>query len=381
MPSLWKHPNSPFWTACYSDATGRRVKRSTKHRQQAKAMKTAIEWERLAKAGREGRLAEAQARRVVSDLVEQATGEALHFHSCRVWLNEWLAGKRGTTAEATLTKYEQTVRDFLAHLGARADLPLASISVRDVRGFRDALAKGGRAPSTVNMAVRKTLGVPFLAAVRLGYIPMNPCGAVEALRDDDATERDTFTAEQVARLVKAAEGDWKGAILAGYLTGLRLRDVAELKWEAVDFAAGVLRVKTRKTGSALVLPLHSEFVTWLRAQPRGIAKAPVFPALAGKGTGGRFGLSGRFKAIMDKAKIKGRIMRGGDGAGRQTCSLSFHSLRHSFNSALANAGVAQELRQKLTGHASTAMNDKYTHHEIETMRAAVAKLPGLAEAK
>ena len=44
---------------------------------------------------------------------------------------------------------------------------------------------------------------------------------------------------------------------------------------------------------------------------------------------------------------------------------------------MANAGVAQELRQKLTGHASAAMNAKYTHHELDALRAAVAVLPSV----
>ena len=35
--------------------------------------------------------------------------------------------------------------------------------------------------------------------------------------------------------------------------------------------------------------------------------------------------------------------------GRKRSSLSFHSLRHSFNSAMANTGVTQEIRQRLTG--------------------------------
>ena len=381
MASVFKIPRSPFYFAAYRDVKGHRTQRTTKQRNRNLALRMAQDWEKLAEKGRARTLTEAQARRVVSEILENSTGETLHFHSCRAWLDEWLAGKSGTTAPATLAKYEQTVRDFKTHLGERADVPLASISPRDVRSFRDAIAKRGCAPSTVNMAVKKTLSVPFLAALRLGYIPMNPCAAVEPLRDDADAERQTFTGEQVGKLLRVAEGNWKGAILAGYFTGLRLRDVAEMKWEAVDFPAGVLRIKTRKTGAVLVLPLHPELVSWLRSQPRGIGKAPIFPDLAGKGTGGRFGLSGRFAAIMEAAKIKGRILRGADGKGRKTSSLSFHSLRHSFNSALANAGVAQEVRQKLTGHASAAMNDRYTHHEMETLRAAVAKLPGLVAVK
>jgi integrase len=381
MAGITKHPNSPFWTAIFYDGAGAKVRRSTKQRDRRIALKTAMAWEDTANAGREKRLTEAQARKVVGEILARSTGESLHFHSCRAWLDEWLAGKRGTTSPATLAKYEQTTRDFIAHLGERADLTLAAISPKDVRSFRDALAKGGRAPSTVNMAINKTLSAPFLAALRLGYVPTNPCAAVEALRDDAETARDIFTTEQVGDLVVAAEGDWKGAILCGYFTGLRLRDVAEMTWSAVDFSAGVIKVKTRKTRTTLSLPFGEELDSWLRAQPRGIGKAPIFPNLAGKGTGGRHGLSGRFKSIMEKAGIKGRTLRGGDrgkaGKGRTTSSLSFHSLRHTFVSALANAGVAAELRQKLSGHADERSHATYTHHELETLRGAVAKLPRL----
>ncbi len=52
-------------------------------------------------------------------------------------------------------------------------------------------------------------------------------------------------------------------------------------------------------------------------------------------------------------------------------------LCHSFTSALANAGVGPELRMKLTGHKSEAVHAGYTHHELETLRTAVGKLPGL----
>ncbi len=62
---------------------------------------------------------------------------------------------------------------------------------------------------------------------------------------------------------------------------------------------------------------------------------------------------------------------------RSRASLTFHSLRHSFNSAMANAGVSQEIRMKLTGHSSAEMNKGYTHHELEPLRAAIAVIPGI----
>jgi integrase len=77
---------------------------------------------------------------------------------------------------------------------------------------------------------------------------------------------------------------------------------------------------------------------------------------------------------MVKAEIEGKVTRH-TTEGRANTSLSFHSLRHSFNSAMANAGVPQEIRQKLTGQASAEMNTIYTHHELGPLRAAIARIP------
>jgi site-specific recombinase XerD len=44
---------------------------------------------------------------------------------------------------------------------------------------------------------------------------------------------------------------------------------------------------------------------------------------------------------------------------------------------LANKGIAGEVRQQLTGHSSDAMNQKYTHLELERLREAVSVIPNL----
>jgi hypothetical protein len=48
MSSIWKHPKSPFWTACFTDGNGKQVKRSTKLRDPKLAMEAARNLERLA---------------------------------------------------------------------------------------------------------------------------------------------------------------------------------------------------------------------------------------------------------------------------------------------------------------------------------------------
>ena len=60
---------------------------------------------------------------------------------------------------------------------------------------------------------------------------------------------------------------------------------------------------------------------------------------------------------------------------RKFSKRTFHSLRHSFNSALANAGVSEEVRMKLTGHSSKAMNARYTHLDVGRLKNAMTTLP------
>ena len=149
--------------------------------------------------------------------------------------------------------------------------------------------------------------------------------------------------------------------------------------QKVDLERGALVLTQGKTGREIEIPLHPEFKRWLsdRAGANKPRSGAVFLELRGIGTRGRTGLSGQFAAIMKKAKIVPKVVQAKGKNGRKRSSLSFHSLRHSFNSAMANAGVTQEIRQRLTGHASKAINDRYTHAELETLRKAVGSVPTL----
>jgi integrase len=370
---------SPYWYASFTDAEGRRLKRSTKTTDSELAKQVAAKWESIGKAGRAGRLVESQCREVIAEIYEQATGKPLHFRTARSWLTSWLEEKRVSVSPRTFMKYEQFVREFIAHLDKRADAMLNEIVDDDLKAFRNSLTRSGHSPATVNGAI-KILRSPFHLAHQKGYIAADPCVGVGLIDDDADIEKDVFTPEQIGALVAEAQGDWKGAILCGYYTGLRLRDVTELKWESVDPGVSKLDLIPRKTrrkkrNRKVVLPIHPELAAWLKKQTRGIGKAPVFPTLAAKRVGGQSGLSTTFRAIMERAGIHGRILRERNGEGRSQSSLSFHSLRHSFNSALANADVPQEIRMQLTGHATIEMNRLYTHRDLVPLQKAIAKLP------
>jgi hypothetical protein len=132
---------SGFWYASFCDAEGRWVKKSTKTKDRALAMKLAIEWEHAAKSGRKGTLVVAQVRKVMGEITEQATGESLHFESVSEYLLSWVLNKEGAKAKNTAVKYKQVVEGFLQSLGRRSGLSLPVIAPADLERWRSGLKK------------------------------------------------------------------------------------------------------------------------------------------------------------------------------------------------------------------------------------------------
>jgi len=369
---------SPYWYCCFRRADGTRTKVSTKETDKAKAKIICDGWEAAEQAARQGPAAEQQIRRIMNDILTRTTGKPTYDPTVRQWLDRWLASEKSAIAKATFERYQQVSRDFLACIGPVADRRLEAVTSEDVLKYRDQLANSGRAPRTVNLTIKRVLKRAFKIAIEEGLITRNPCATVRLIRDHGRVAKGTFTPEQIARLVDAAQGDWKGLILAGYYTGGRLRDLSQLKWSNVDLAEKTItfvqrKVEGKSSKDKVRIPIHPALEEYLLSGPSSDSpNAPVFPQLHDIAGGGGNGLSIGFKRIMEAAGIEAGVIRERAGkAGRSLSALSFHSLRHSFNSALANAGVSQELRQKLTGHKSAEMNTIYTHHELETIRAAV----------
>jgi integrase len=351
---------------------GKRVFRSTKCTNKKQAQEFCDKLAQASKIAKNGRLTEDRARELISEISEVSTGKPLAGYTARAWLKHWLALKKARSPK-TVTRYEQVVRDFLSSLGPRADLWLHQITSDDVLAYRDSITAAGKSARTANLSVT-VISAAFNAALRLHKTDINPCVVLDKLPEEDSIERDTFTPAQVAKLVEAAEGDWKGAILLAYFIGARLSDVANMQWSALDWKSKTLSFTQHKTKKPLTVPLHSQLEKELRKHP-GIGKAPMFPSLERRETGGKHGLTGQFKAVMEKAGIEGKHV---EAHGKRTLSsLSFHSLRHSFTSALANRGVSPEVRMKLTGHSNKDVHAGYTHHELETLRSAIAQLPSV----
>jgi integrase len=387
MPYVVRHPTgrSPYWYAVYRDETGRRLKKSTKLTSKSKALEMAHMLQKAAKEARQNRLTEGRARQLLGEFLEGLNGETLPVYTLEQWLEHFVKQKQKSRADKTALRHEQVKKEFVEFLGPRARLNIAAISSKDLAEFRDKREAQGLAPSTLNGDIA-ILSAAFNGALRQGHITVNPCLAIEPVKDKASARKATFKPAQVTALIEAADSKyWKGLISVAYYCGQRLGDCANLKWKQIDLAGEIktIRFQQGKTGKEVPMVIHPALEKILRAlrEKRKIValscdddQAFVFPELAQRNISP---LSKYFRGLMARAGIKQRVIREPDesGSGRRVNALSFHSLRHTFNSALANAGIPEETRMALTGHTTRQMNQTYTHRELSIYRDAVAVLP------
>lgn len=377
MASLHKDPRgkSPFWYCAFTLPDGRRTFRSTKLTARKEAWEVCLQWERATEQGRNGNFTESQARKVLNSILENTGQAPMQTETIHDYFTNWLNGKELASKPRTHERYGIIVEKFLASLGQKARRPLGALTVRDLENFRNQSMNAGKAPKTITVEI-KILRIVLNVARRQGRITTNPAEAVELPKVISHT-RDVFTPGQVRMLLAAANDEWQTAILLGYYLGARLMDVVNLTWENVDLTGGVITYEQRKTGKSVVAPLHPDLKTHLFKLAGDNARAPLCPTLQKRSVGGRTGLSETFKLIMRDAGIDQHQVKGKGKQGRAFSKLSFHSLRYTFTSALANANVPAEVRQKLTGHADAATHQKYTHIELEPLQAAIATLPSV----
>ena len=377
MASLHKDPRgkSPFWYCAFTLPDGRRAFRSTKQTERKLALGICLEWEKCAGHGRGGSFTEAQARKVLNSILENTGQAPMQTETIHDYFTNWLNGKELANKPRTAERYSIVVEKFLASLGQKARRPLGALTSRDVESFRNQSIDDGKAPKTISIEI-KILRTVLNVARRQGRITANPAEAVELPKIVSHT-RDLFTPEQVRMLLAAAKDEWQTAILTGYYLGARLTDVVNLTWENVDLTGGVITYEQRKTGKPVTAPLHPDLKDHLLKLAGDNPRAPLCPALQKRSVGGRKGLSVSFTNIMRDAGIGQQQVKGKGKQGRKFSKLSFHSLRHTFTSALANANVPAEVRQKLTGHADAATHQKYTHLELAPLQAAIATLPSV----
>jgi integrase len=363
MASLFKNDRSPFWTACFTDAAGKRIQKSTKLGAKKDAQKLADQWEDAA-------------RSAVTPPPEPMT--------VRLWCAAWVASHKGALSDGTFLAYEHRARHFLEHLGKRADSLIGEITKADIVAYRTALLEK-ISPMTVNHAV-KVLRMMFEAARKDQLIPANPAADLKALKDEGKVGRRPFTASELKALLDTAAGEWRSLILFGIYTGQRLNDLALLTWQNIDTVAGEVRLRTRKTSRFMSIPLAGPLLRHIATLEAGDDPSGyVHPKSAAFALGGKLKisntLSGQFRNLMASAGLaqlqQHRAMKQGRAVRRDMRELCFHSLRHTATSLMKNAGVSEAVVMDIIGHASPAVSAIYTHIDTGAKRKALDAMPDL----
>jgi integrase len=142
------------------------------------------------------------------------------------------------------------------------------------------------------------------------------------------------------------------------LTGCREGEILSLRWDAVDFERGHLRLGETKTGKS-VRPLGISAVKILKKLPR-IEKNPY--VLPGRARGEHLkGVDRFWHAVRYAARLE---------------DVRIHDLRHSFASVPAASGESMLVLRSLLGHKNVATTERYAHLGDDPVKRAADKASG-----
>lgn len=383
MASISKHPKSKYWYACFTDEHGKQRKKSTGLTNRKLALKIADELETMYQR----KMAAAQIRKVFTEVYRELYNEELPSSTIRDFLNDWVKRKENEVSRTTFEKYRKVAERFNEHLADASDHDLNYLTAKHIIKFRDEIT-GVLSPGSVNGHL-KILRVALNDAWRDDLITENPVGKVPKLKTNKTgsdSNRRPFTAKELRKLLKTANGEWLGIVLTGLYTGQRLGDIARLKWANVDLEEKELGFISGKTNRPTLMPMASPlFDHILSLNAPDNPELPVFPnAFAVIDKHGRTGhLSNQFYDIMVAAglaeKRRHRKKKGETKTTRTVNPLSFHSLRHTLTSLLKNSGVSDSVAMDIIGHESKAISQNYTHIDKEAKKKAMEGLPNLTK--
>lgn len=264
-------------------------------------------------------------------------------------------------------------------LGARA---AASVRLADVERLRDALLARGLAAASVKQTLAH-LSKLYNWARRAGLVEVaNPVSGVE--RPRAAASLDYLDKAEVAQLLAVAEdlarpgvaswetlGQWPMVATAVYC-GLRKGELYGLRWADVNLQVGRLDVMRSyslapKSGDKRHVPIHPQLARILRSWQKLCPATPeglVFPVegLRGLRMGAEFdgkGIASLFAAA---------------GCHEPADGHRWHMLRHTFAAHAVMSGASLYAVQRLMGHGSAAMTQRYAHLAPDYLAGEVARM-------
>ena len=282
----------------------------------------------------------------------------------RAFSKDYFEYASGVHSAKTKKTYETAFREFERIEGNKM---LNTIGIRDIEHFLS--TKKVEASEWTARKYYISLSSAFTKAVQWDCLTENPFKKVSKPKVREVQPA-YFTADDFRLFLSViADKDFRELCIAGLLTGLRLGELLALKWGDVDFNSKVIQVRnsetfTTKTKKNRTVPINEELYRLLRDRKDNVKFEceNVFYSEEGKrlkeGT-----ISQRFKRYVRRSGLNDR--------------LHFHSLRHSFASALVSCGVPLYAVSKLLGHSTIKTTEIYSHLSPQQLHVEVNRLSRL----
>jgi integrase len=264
----------------------------------------------------------------------------------------WLEATKGTVRERTWIRAEVDVRVHIDPVLGKSRLD--GLSALRLQSFYRTKLDSGLSPRAVQI-IHATLHKALRQAVRWQLIPRNVAESVEPPKANEK-EIEPLDEEQVRGLLKAVEGDELEALYVLVITtGMRSGELLGLKWEAVDFRAGTLRVNRTVFNGRVNMPKTSKSrrsielsrSALVALKNHGRTSEWVFCTSVGTPISVHNLHNRSWKPLLKKAGLLHK---------------RFHDLRHTCATLLLTKGVHPKVVQELLGHSSISVTlDTYSH--------------------
>ncbi len=242
-----------------------------------------------------------RAESLTERLIESKTGKTVEYARLDELPERWRSiGRENSPTEHYLKSRDAHFRRFIDFMGVRNPkaVYLYQVTEADAGAFV-ASCRASLAPRTARD------GMQILNTAFARFLPVgasNPFGNLMGRRGtgtEDSIHRKPFTPDELHALFNAARNDvfMFPLIVCAAMTGMRRGDVCKLKWSAVDLTAGMLQVKTAKTGASAEIPIFPMLRNVLEAA-EGKGKGYVFPDAAKMLDANPDGLTWRFKKLL-----------------------------------------------------------------------------------
>jgi len=209
----------------------------------------------------------------------------------------------------------------------------------------------------------RTLKAAINKAITWNYIGKNPLKGIKLPKIPK--KYPAFISEKELNIIMdyIKERDIKDVITLAFFTGMRLSEIINLCWSAVDLKSGIIIVQnneafTTKSKRERIIPMHEKVRQVLCNRPRKDSDRYVFS---------KCGILYRQEFISKKFK-KSLLQIG------LSKELHFHSLRHSFASNLVQKGISLYVVKELLGHESISTTQIYSHLQNESLVNAISVL-------